>query len=467
MGFTPITPTEATQQAMSKLVASSQLSDVAESSTALAICSLLGQERASIDYAIKGRLDAKFLDVSGPDLEKACAQLPNGGVQRLGAAAASGACLVLTRSGSTAAVLPVPVGTVLGRSDNPTIRYVTTTYQEFAIGQSTIGSSAGYVPVTCTTLGTGGNCPAGTIDTVVSGPDGLTSVTQGAAIGGGVVREGDEQLRNRARAYLAAFMGSNTRRAMEYVALSFQSSSGVRARNAATYFDPINYPGYVELVVDDGTQFSGQVAAGVTVTGTAANNQRRVFIEGPCVDDNLATSSVTINSGTPSSVQWSLVSEGGELWFDAGYLSSGDTFEISNYQRFVGFVAELQAVINGTSTDPLTGLGWAAAGCRIRVIPATPNLVNFSVAIAVEDGYSLTTVGDQVEQVLTEYCASLGPGVPFLLMDAFTAINQGVPGAKNVTFYPTNDADTLVCVDADVYPTSQRASIRLNTFEVR
>lgn len=467
MGFTPLTPTEATQQAMGRLVASSQLTDVAESSTALAVCTLLGQERASIDYAIKGRLDAKFLDVSGTDLDAACSQLPNGGVQRLGASAASGACMVLTRSGSTAAVLPVPAGTVLGRSDNPSVRYVTTTYQEFAIGQSTLGSSAGYIPVTCTTLGTAGNCPAGTIDTVVSGPDGLTGATQGAAIGGGVVRETDEQLRNRAKAYLAAFMGSNTRRALEFVALSFQSSDGVRARNAATYFDPINYPAYVELVVDDGTQFDGQVAAGATVAGEASNNQRRVFIEGPCVADNLTTASVTINGSTPSTVQWSLVSEGGEVWFDSGYLASGDVYEISNYQRFIGFVAELQAVINGTSTDPLTGLGWGAAGCRVRVVPPTPNLVNFSVAIAVEDGYSLVTVGDQVEQVLTEYCASLGPGVPFLIMDAYTAINQGVPGAKNVTFYSRNAADTLTCIAADAYPTSQRASIRLNTFEVR
>lgn len=467
MGFKAKVEPEATQQAAGILVASSQLTDVAESSTALALCTLLGQERASIDNSIKDRLDAKFLDVKGRDLDAACAQLPNGGVQRAGAAAASGACLVLTRSGSTAAVLGVPAGTTFGRTDNPTIRYVLTTYQEFGVGESTIGGPTGYIPVVCTTLGTAGNCGATTINTVVSGPDGLTSVEQAVAIGGGVVRETDAQLRNRAKAYLAAFMGSNTRRALEFVALSFQSAAGIRARNAATYFDPINYPGYVELVVDDGTQFAGQTTTGQTVVGTFSNNQRRVYLEGPDVPDNLTTSQVTINGGTPSSVRWSLVPEGGELWFDQGYLSEGDTYEIGGYTLYIGFVAELQAVVNGTSTDPITGLGWGAAGCRVRVVPPVPNLVNFSVAIALEDGYSIETVSDQVRQVLTEYCASLGPGVPFLIMDAFTAINQGVPGARNVTFYPENDAQTLVCVDGDVYPTSQRASIRLNTFEVR
>ena len=92
-------------------------------------------------------------------------------------------------------------------------------------------------------------------DTIVDGPEGLTSVSQAVALGGGVTRETDERYRLRATLYLQAFMGSNTRAAIEYVALTFQSQSGVRARNAATYFAPSTLPGYVELVVDDGTQF--------------------------------------------------------------------------------------------------------------------------------------------------------------------------------------------------------------------
>lgn len=464
MAFTPITAPEATQFATGRLVASSQLTDVAEGGTALALCTILGQERASIDRAIQGRLDAKFLDVSGPDLDAACAQLPNGGVARLGAAAASGACMVLTRT-DTSGTLVVPANTVLGRGDNPSLRYVTTVSVTFLAGESTKGSlAAGYIPVVCTTLGTGGNCLAGTINQIVDGPEGLTSVSQAVALGGGVTRETDDKYRLRATLYLQAFMGSNTRKALEYVALTFQSQSGVRARNAATYFDPSTLPGYVELVVDDGTQFAGQYITGQTVTGTISNAQRRVYTQGPVRDDDLTTAQVSINGGTPSSVQWTLVAEAGELWFDSSAVTNGDTYEVTDYTVFTGFVAELQAVLFGASTNALAGLGWIAAGCRVRVVPPTPNLVRFSLNLVLRDGADFATVSAQVEAVLTEYCASLGPGVEFLIMDAYAALRTNVPNLADCTFNATNTSGQ-VCVSANVNPTSARASIRLLSFE--
>lgn len=464
MAFTPITAPEATQFATGRLVASSELTDVAEGGTALALCTILGQERASIDRAIQGRLDAKFLDVSGPDLDAACAQLPNGGVARLGAAAASGACMTLTRT-DTSGVLIVPANTVLGRSDNPSLRYVTTASVTFLAGEASKGSiGAGYIPVVCTTLGTGGNCLAGTIDTIVDGPEGLTTVTQPVALSGGVTRETDDKYRLRASLYLQAFMGSNTRKALEYVALTFQSQSGVRARNAATYFDPSVLPGYVELVVDDGTQFSGQYITGQVVTGTISNAQLRVYMQGPVRDDDLTTAQVDINGAPASSVQWTLVSEAGELWFDTGAVSDGDTYEIADYTVFTGFIAELQSVLFGTSSNALSGLGWIAAGCRVRVVPPTPNLVRFSLNLVLVDGANFDTVADQVEAVLTEYCASLGPGVEFLLMDAYAALRANVPQLRDCTFNATNTSGQ-VCVSANVNPTSARASIRLLSFE--
>lgn len=467
MALTPITAPDATKFLTGRLVASSGLTDVAESGTALAICTVVGQERATIDASIAKRLDARFLQVAGPDLDAACAQLPNGGVARLGAAAASGSCMVLTRT-DTSGVLVVPANSVFGRGDNPSLRYVLTTSVTFLAGEATKGSvGTGYIPVTCTTLGEGGNCPAGTINQIIDAPEGLTGVSQAIAIGGGVTRETDDRYRLRASLYLQAFMGSNTRRALEYVALTFQSQSGVRARNAATYFDPSTLPGYVELVVDDGTQFSGQYITGQTVTGTISNAQRRVYLQGPVRDDSLSTAQVEIGGVTPSSVQWTLVSEAGELWFDAGAVSDGDTYEVTAYTTFVGFVAELQAVIFGTSSNPLSGLGWAAAGCRIRVMPPTPNEVRFSINLVLNDGYDLTAVSDQIEAVLTEYCASLGPGVPFLLMDAYATIRANVPGAYDVLFNETN-LESQVCVAANVYPTSARSSIRfLPPLEVR
>lgn len=448
---------------MARLVARSAFTDVAEAGTALAIATTVGEERASLDLAIKRRLDAKFLDVSGTDLDAACAQLPDGGVQRLGASAATGACLELTRT-ATVAALTVPTGSSFSRGDNPAVRYVMTAPVTFAIGEATKGDAVnGYVSITCTTLGTAGNAGVGTINTPIDVPDGLTGVYQAVAIGGGVTRETDDALRLRASLYLQAFQGGNSRAAITYCALTFQSQAGVRAKHAATFFDPTTLPGYVELVVDDGSQFDGQVRAGTTLDGTISNAQRRIYLEGPIRDDDLGIAQVTTSPASTSAL-WTLVPEAGELWFDAGYLANGDTWEVSGYQVFTGFIAELQAVLNGTSSSTLTGLGWIAAGCRVRVKPPTSNGIRFCLNLVIVDGADFVTVSGQVEDVLTEYLASLGPGVPFLIMDAYNALRVNVPNLRNATFRALNSA-LQTCVDQDIYPTSERASLRLLSFE--
>lgn len=466
MPFTPSTQAEATQRIMARLVARSALTDVAEAGTALAIATTVGEERASLDLAISRRLDAKFLDVSGADLDAACAQLPDGGVTRLGATAATGAVLVLTRT-DTVGALVVPAGSSFSQSANPSLIYVMTAPRTFLNGSATVGDALnGYVSVTCTTLGTSGNALIGVIDTPVDVPDGVTSIEQVARLGGGITRETDAALRLRAGLYLQAFQGGNSRAAVAYCALTFQSQGGVRAKHAATFFDPTTLPGYVELVVDDGDQFSGQTRLGTDLDGTISNAQRRVYLEGPIVNDDLGTAQVRIGDppASPATVQWTLVPEGGELWFDPGYLSDGDEWAVSDYSVYTGFISELQAVLNGTSTHPLTGLGWIAAGCRVRVMPPTTNGIRFSLNLVLVDGANFTTVSAQCEAVLDEYLDSLGPGVPFLLMDAYNALRVNVPNLKNATFRAANDAGQ-VCVDQDIYPTSERASLHMTSFE--
>lgn len=465
MSFTPTTATESANRQMARFVATSGVTDLAEAGTAVALFTVTGQERAAIDDAIQGRLNAKFLDVSGPDLDAAASKLPNGGVTRLGNSAASGAVLILTRT-DTAAVLVIPAGTVYGRSDNPSLQYVQTAAVTFAIGEATKGDpSAGYVPIQCTQFGVTGNCPTGTIDTILNGPTGLTSVFQAVTLGGGQARESDEAFRLRARLYMQSYQNGNQMAALRYLALTYQSTGGVRARHAAIYFDPFTLPGYVELVVDDGSAFAGQTRAGTAVSGTINEGQRQILLEGPIVDDNLATTALLVNGGAPSSVYWSLMQEGGEFWFDAGSVSSGDTFAINSYTVYTGFIAELQGVILGTFSTPLTGFGWAAAGCRVRVMPPLQNLVRFSVNIVVVSGADPNVVGASCESVITEYCQGLAPGKPFLLMDAYAALRANIPDLVNATFNAVN-SDGQVCIYQDTYPSSQRSAIRVLTFEV-
>lgn len=465
MAFTPTTAPEATNRMMARYVALTQVTDLAEAGSAVATFTVVGQERAAIDDAIQGRLDAKFLDVSGPDLDTAASKLPNGGVTRLGNTPASGAVLVLTRT-DTAAVLVIPAGTVYGRSDNPSLQYVQTAAVTFAIGEATKGDpSAGYVPIQCTQLGVTGNCPTGTIDTILNGPTGLTSVFQAVALGGGQARESDEAFRLRSRLYMQAYQNGNQRNALLYLALTYQSTGGIRARHAAWYFDPFTMPGYIEIIVDDGSAFSGQTRAGVAVAGTINNGQRQVLLEGPIVEDSLAVTALQVNGGTPSSVYWNMIQEGGEFWFDAGSVSDGDTYAINSYTVYTGFIAELQNVILGKLQTLLTGFGWAAAGCRVRVMPPLQNLVRFSLNIVVTSGSDPNAVGASCESVIVEYCQSLPPGAPFLLIDAYAALRSNIPQLVNATFNATN-SDGQICVYQDTYPSSQRSAIRVLTFEV-
>lgn len=464
MAFTQEIEPDLTARMMSRVVARSPLTDIAEGGVAHGMIKTVGEELAALYAAVQDRLNTRFLDQSGTDLDDACNQLPRGGVQRIGKSPAAGSVLKITRQG-TSGDLVVPIGTTYGRTDDPTLVYYQTGEVTILDGQSSYGTVAAYVPVVCTTLGEIGNCPTGSIDRVLNGPDTLIRAEQMLPLTTGSERETDAQLQTRAFAYWTAITTPSTKSALRYLALSFQSSTGARAKFASFYGPTPDLPGYVELIVDDGEAFEGQTRPGVTQSGTLLNGQRRVYLEGPIVADNLTIAEVEVDGATPAEVSWSLVSEGGELWFDPGYAEDGMTWQVSGYSVYTGFVAELQQVVFGLSTSALNGLGWGAAGCRIRVRPPTVQQVVLSVRIVLFDGYDLDTVGDAVIAALSAYCSSLAPGAPFQIMNAYAAM-QAVPGVRNATFLDetTPDSGTAVAaVTVDTYPSSERHSIRLSS----
>jgi len=448
-----------------RVVARGRLTDTEEAATTQGIIQTAAEELGLCQAAIASRLKAFGLDGVGTELDRRVADI-GGMTPRLGASSASGAVLKVERAGTSGAL--VVSGCVFKSSTNPSLRWVQTGDITIPNGSSSYGgASTACLPVVCTTPGVAGNCQAGTIDTLVSGPSDITVVSQPKALGGGIARESDDQLRLRALLYLAG-QGGVTKAFLRYLALSFTGRDGTRARHAATFYDP-RKPGYLELVVDDGTGFEGQTRAGSPVSGTLLNGKRQVFLEGPIADDNLGVTQLEVN-GAPATLlagaaQWMLVSEAGELWFDAGYVTTGTTYAVTGYSVYTGFVADLQAAVLGTRPSNLASWGAASAACRIRVMPPLRDFISVSVAIAVASGYDLDEVTAACEAVLLEYCASLAPGQSFLLMDAYAALAT-VPGLLNLTFYDVDSLGASV-VHGDWPPSSERAAIRLQTFERR
>lgn len=447
---------------MARAVARGPITDINEVGTVNGILGTVADEFGAAGAAQGAALNRTFLDVSGAALDAACASLRPGGFPRNGPSSATGLCITVTRSDTTAAVT-VAAGATVGRTDNSSLVYTTVAAVTYGIGVAT-----GNFTVVANTQGSISNAPANTLNQLLNGwPDTFDTITQFASLGGGVDREQDDAYRTRARLFLASVQGGGQPSALKYLALTFKSSTGVRARHAAVYTSP-ELPAYCELVVDDGTGFAGYTRAGATFSGTFKNSNRVAYVESPCVDDSFGTGQILIN-GAPAAVdsngdaQWTLESETGACWFASDYVSDGTTWQISAYSVYTGFIAELQAVVLGKSTNALTGYGWADGGQRVRVMPPVVNLIYISLNIALEPGADTDTVVTQCEDVLREYCASLGPGEQFQLMDAYAALNT-IVGLRNATFNALYNGSTAA-VDQDWPPSSDRACIRLGGFE--
>ena len=460
--WTQTTRDEFHARLMARIVARGPITDINEAGTINGLAGAVADDFGAAAAAQGAALNRNFLDVSGPQLDEAASKIRAGGFPRLGPSSATGLCITVTRSDTSAAVT-VAAGATVGRSDNSAITYTTVAAVTYGIGVAT-----GNFTLVANVRGTQGNAPAGTIDMILDGwPDTFDVVEQFASLGGGVNREDDDAYRTRARLFLASVQGGGQPAALKYLALTFRSSTGVRARHADVYSSPDN-PGYCELVVDDGTAFAGYTRTGLPASGTFLNSGRVAYTESPCVDDNFGTGQITIN-GSPAEfdsagdAQWTLASEAGACWFNADYVSSGTTWAISGYDVFTGFIAELQSVILGTSTNALTGFGWADAGVRVRVMPPVQDLIRISLNIALQDGADSDAVIVQCEDVLREYCASLGPGQQFQLMNASAALAT-ISGLRNATFNALFD-NTYTAVNQDWPPSSDRACIRLGDFE--
>jgi hypothetical protein len=414
MPFTPRVKEEILQAMVGQVVAQSPLTDLSEGSVFLTLLGAMAEGIEDVEFRIKEIRDSYDIDnASGAALDERVADFPGTGLVRIQAIPASGSVLTVTRSPTTGGYT-LPAGSLFGRTDAPDLVYVTVSDETFGVGVATVTN----VRVVCLKAGVAGNAPTGTINKMISVPGDIVSVQQVTALAGGLEREDDDGLRQRARAYLSGLARCQPA-ALQALALSFVDSLGMSVRHAHV-FEDLTVPAYSELVVDDGTGFTGFVQPGASVTGTIPLNGTlylshaspatgpitKIKVGGVVLEYPVAAANPT----------WISIPERGIIQLKAGQteISPGDVWVIGDadtpYNVYTGFIQELQALLEGDSSNPTTTPGYRAAGTRVAVLPPTSFPVDLQINVILSTSAVVPDVVAAVKDQVSLYFLSLGPG---------------------------------------------------------
>lgn len=461
MPFQPRTAAEVLQQLAGQVVSQSELTDLSEGSVLLTILGAVAEQFEATEYRLSVIRDSYDLDkASGLDLDERVADLPGESITRHVASPASGSVLTLTRNTSTG-TLTVPAGSTFGRTDAPDVIYTTPTPVVFADGNSTVTG----VRVVCLRTGTVGNAPVGSINKIISAPSSVIAVQQTYAISGGTERETDGELRSRAKAYLAGLAQCQPE-ALRSVALNYVDSFGVRVRHAHV-FEDLQRPAYSELIVDDGTGFEGYSSPGGVVSGTVPlNGILQLRHQAPATDfiRRIKVNGQVYEFSPNDNPVWVSYPERGIIQLRDGQtlLSAGDTWVVGDadtpYAVYNGYIAELQGIIEGSTTEPTLFPGKRAAGCQVRVLPPTVVLVNIEVNLVLKAGVVITDAVTATKSVIQEYFLSLGPGQVMYISDLYQRLENELQDFI--------EAVHILQPTQDFAPTSPKMSLRAGTIKV-
>jgi len=449
MPFVPRTAEEIAQSWLAKMLARTEITDVAEGSSLWFEAFTTGEELAHSEYRLLQLRNSFFLqhpDLVGELLKERGNELPVNAVPPLGKSSASGAVMQIYRKDAVA-VQTLPAGTIFQRSDGVNLFYKTIVDYTFGIG--ILGFDSIYV--VCTEQGVQGNAPAGVISQGVNLPDWVASAVNTKPITNGSDGETDQQYKARLLLYLSSLARSQ-KSALEFLALSYVAVDGSRCRFAKCFSDP-KQPGYVELVVDDGSGMAGLTAIGANVTGVVPPGGQSILShEGPA-SEPIAAIVVTRGLNTFA------LQNGVDMFSfpELGYievpttgpnpLQANDAWLITNYFVYTGILAELQRVVNGDTSEPVAFPGWKAEGVRVRVVPPTVVNVSMDLHVVPVNTVSLAVVQSQVLASAIEYMASLGPGEPLYIAQLVGVLTDN-PNVLNVKIF--NPGDTTQ--KQDVYP---------------
>lgn len=477
MPFNPRLKTQIHQELLARIIARSKLTDVEPSSAINAIISTLAEEFEAVEFnmlAVRDSFDVR--KVSSQYLDDRVSELPPKGLTRLGASAANGAVLSFTRAETTGA-LTIPKGSTFGRADSEVL-YVLQADVVMVDGQGTYPSGdTAYGVVTAATSGSIGNAPAGTITEIADAPGTLSAVNNPNPIAGGQDVESDASLRERAQLYLSS-LARCQKSSLEAVALSFESTTGVRIRHAKAIEDVLN-PGTVELIVDDGSGLegldNGLVASTTQTIGT--NLSPILFHEKPATapidklqfdfgdgDGFVTVDAEDFDANKPG---WVSIPERGIIILQNAFFGlpngkqvvSGTKVRLTpkDFKKYTGIIAELQEFVEGRPEDPESFPGLRAAGTRVVVRPPLVENADFNFSLVFSQGVDFFKKTEDVKTAIASFLRELGPGDTLFLGLLTSFLVNAVDDLLSVHF--TDPA-------TDRSPTSPRHALRANVADM-
>jgi len=479
MAYEPRASFEILRDLVAGVVARSELTDITTGSVLSQILTTVAAEISNVEFRLAKIRDSFFFEtLTGQDLDDRVAELPPQGISRLPATNATGGGLTLHRAqvlnaqgvGTGVSVDPnaftVPQGAVFGRIDSDTL-YRTIEDVTFAVGLPSAFSAT----VVCFEAGIVGNCPAGTLTKMISVPREIVSFEQTVGIVGGQSFEPDNQLRSRAKQYLASLARCQPT-AIEYAVKSFISSDGIRVQYASLFEDP-HRRGYSEVIVDDGSAFADITRAGVRADGVVPRGGITILShERPATHPIMSIKRFDVNNAPLDDLspdQYISIPERGIVYVVGESFDVGDRWVIEDYEVFGGsLIPELQAMIEGDLDSPVENPGLRAAGTRIRVVPPQVQEIGLDVHVVPLPGLPFVDVANAVEDIIVEYVATLSPGEPLFaariydrIMDLDDVLNSHLYESATVEAfqdkYPGGGA-----LDPDNPGTAARTVIRTN-----
>lgn len=463
MPYTPRPVNEVATSLNAKIVARSPLTDLTQGGPLERMTWSFAEELSLVEQRLAGIRDTFNLlnpSISLADFDERLQELPRAdAIARLETTYASGAVMSVTRA-LVAGIQVLPAGTTFARKDTGA-KYRTTTDYSFGIG---VGTLTG-IEVVSLQPGTAGNCAAGAINQMASGPSWVINAANISAITNGQDEENLAQAQQRMSLYFSSLAKCQPN-AFEFAAPSYIGSTGSRVKFAKVFVD-WEKPGFSELVVDDGSDAMGSlVKAGTVVTGIVpAMGIKQLWHEAPATAP-IPSVNVTLAAGGNTvlfeGTHYTSIHERGLIHLKTGVtLQPGDVWEVTGYQVYTGILAELQRHIDGSVSDPYNNPGWVAGGCRCFVVPPVVSLVSFDIHVVPVDGMDAMAAAQDAQNTAINFLATLGPGET-MFSGKLIAILMGSGLLRGVHLYqsgtntPTGD---WYCADKEV--------LRGNTTSIR
>lgn len=157
---------------------------------------------------------------------------------------------------------------------------------------------------------------------------------------------------------------------------------------------------------------------------------------------NEAIQIASINSGEESSVFVTGGSANTKLLF-----STERVIGVDAYRHFTGLAREVQWLIDGKIDDPDNYPGLRAAGVQVEVVEPVMIPVTASIAVTPDDGFSMSTLINDIKSAVSNYINKLDVGDDVILSSIIVAV-RNVTGVFDVEVeYINDDASNLTISD--------------------